>query len=79
MTVVHRRPNRAVITVAFRPHSGVLHGPVRVVHPTLRALGCPWQYDHRKHAFLVPVQRLDAVIVIVDIEARGHVIVGGRR
>ena len=77
MSVVHRRPNRAVITVEFKQHSAVVHGPVRVVHPTLRALGCPWQYDHRKHAFLVPVQRLDDVIA--DIEARGHVIVGGAR
>jgi hypothetical protein len=59
--MMRRRPAR--ITVGQHMHSGIITGPVRVVHPVIVRLGIPYQYDHRRHAWMVPMQRR------ADIEA----------
>lgn len=70
------RISRAAVTVRVRRthHSGQIEGPVRVIHPLLRALGCPWQYDHRAH-YLVPIQHLDDLVA--DMERRRIVVQDG--
>ncbi len=58
------------VTVEQTRHSAVISGPVRVVHPAIKAVGCAWQYDHRRHAYLVPRRHLDDVSVAIELA--GH-------
>jgi hypothetical protein len=52
---------RAVIHTETLRHTGVIIGPVRIVHPAILAAGCPWQYDHHRHGYKVPRQNLGDV------------------
>lgn len=61
-----------VVDVEQTARSGVLYGPVRVVHPAIKAVGCPWQYDHRRHAYLIPRQHIDDVMVAIELA--GHAV-----
>lgn len=57
---------RAVIfteTPPALPYSGVVVGPVRVIHPVLIRLEIPWQWCHNRHGYKVPRQHL------ADLEA----------
>lgn len=63
---------RSIVTTSVYRHSGVVRGPVRVVHPAIQRLGLPWQFDHRRGGWLIPKQHL------ADLEAAlvadGHVV-----
>lgn len=64
---------RLTVTVeqpANKPHSALAFGPVRVIQPAIRAVGCAWQYDSLLHCYKVPRDRLDDVIAA--IESAGH-------
>jgi hypothetical protein len=60
----------STVAVEQTKRSAVLYGPVRVIHPVLRRLAVPWQFDHRRRAYLVPVQRIDDVMVGIELD--GH-------
>lgn len=70
MTAVRRRTRPLTVRVDQLRHSGVLYGPVRVVAPAIKRVGCSAQYDNRLHAFKVPLQRLDDVMVAIELD--GH-------
>lgn len=60
------------VTVEHTRQSGVVHGPVRVVHPAIRLVGSPGEYDGLQHAYRVPGDMLDDVTAA--IEAAGHTV-----
>lgn len=70
MTAARRRSSRVTALAERRGRLGLLAGPVRVIHPAIRVVGCPWRYDHRWHHYEVPLQRLDAVTAA--IKTSGH-------
>lgn len=76
MTAVRRRPKPLTVRVeqpSTLPHSALLYGPVRAIHPVLQDAGCPWQYDSLRHAFKVPRdRRLDDVLA--RLELAGHLV-----
>lgn len=57
---------RAVVTVEQLMYSARLRGPARVVTPVLRALGTPWQFDARRSAFVVPLDRVDDLVAALE-------------
>jgi hypothetical protein len=67
MTRASRSSSPVKIIVEQTARSGRIFGPVRIIHPAIKQVGCPWQYDHRRHAHLVPVQYLDDVLVAIEL------------
>jgi hypothetical protein len=61
-----------VVTVERSERTAALRGLVRVVHPAIRRAGCEWEYDHFRHAYEVPLGRLDDVTAA--LERAGHII-----
>jgi hypothetical protein len=47
-------------------HSDVWHGPARVIVPALRAINCPWQYDHQRRGYLVPKSGSDHLAAALE-------------
>jgi hypothetical protein len=70
VTARKRRVKPSTVTVEQTKRSGVLYGPVRVIHPVIKRLGVPWQFDGRRRAYRVPVQRIDDVMVGIELD--GH-------
>jgi hypothetical protein len=70
VTAVKRRLRPQTVRVEQTRHSGVLYGPVRVVHPAITQTGSPYQYDGLLHAYRVPLQRLDDVLAAIELD--GH-------
>lgn len=64
------KPSGCTVTVSRMKASGVLAGPVRVLHPAIKRAGCAWQYDPRAHTYRVPVQHLDDVLAVLELA--GH-------
>ncbi|MFL6164507.1 MAG: hypothetical protein ACJ74U_20105 [Jatrophihabitantaceae bacterium] len=58
-----KKKTSSTIRTGVHMHSGLISGPVRIVHPAIQRLGIPWMYDHRRHAYLVARQHL------ADVEA----------
>lgn len=71
MSRVARRRPRVIVQV--REQTAQVAGPVRLVHPVLRDLACPWRYESRLHGYVVPVQQLPAVVTC--LRARGLAVV----
>lgn len=65
-----KRDTPIVIRPTQIKFTGIIPGPVRVIHPAIKRVGCVWQYDRRRHAFLVPIRHLDAVLIEIE---RGNV------
>lgn len=72
MTAVRRRVKPLTIVVEQLRFSGVLKGPVRAIRPAIQSVGCAYQYETRTHAFKVPLQALDDVLV--RLELAGHLV-----
>lgn len=73
MTATKRRTKPLTVTIeqpARLRHSAVVRGPVRVVHPAIKAAGVPWQYSHQRHGYLIPRQRVDDVAARLELD--GH-------
>lgn len=67
-----RRATGKTVEVEELRHSGRLTGNVRIIHPILKDVGCPWQYDPRRHAYLIPKRHLDDAMA--RLELAGHVV-----
>lgn len=72
MTAAKRRTKPLTVTVEQMRFSGVLKGPVRAIHPAIKRVGCAWQFEPRTHAYKVPLQALDRVLV--ELEMAGHAV-----
>lgn len=72
MTATRRPAKPLTVNVAETRHSGVIEGPVRAIHPAIKKIGCAWQYDHARHAYLVPRQALDDIMVAIEVA--GHIV-----
>lgn len=71
MTTAKRRTRPQTITAWQRGiHTAAVRGPVRVVHPTIKRLGLPWQWDAAMTAYLIPIQKLDDLAAALELD--GH-------
>lgn len=62
----NKRRRRAVVRTETTRHSALFHGPVRVIAPAIRTVGCPSMYDPKRHAYSVPVKWADDVAVAIE-------------
>jgi hypothetical protein len=63
------RPERSrrkpVIYVGTSGRDTTLRGPVRALHPAIRAAGAHWTYEPLLHAYRVPTIGVDAVVDVL--------------
>lgn len=71
------RKRGATIHAEQLRHSWRLSGPVRVVHPAIKAAGCPWQWDERRSAYLLSARSVDDVLARLELAGHHVEIVGG--
>lgn len=71
MTTPRRRAKPLTVTAWQRtPITSVLRGPVRVIHPALKLVDCPYQWDAKISSYLLPARRLDDVLAAIELD--GH-------
>ena len=71
MTTTRRRQKQSTITAWQRGRfTGAVRGPVRVVHPAIKRLGIPWQWDAQRGCYLVPRQHFDDLLAALELD--GH-------
>lgn len=71
MTAGKRRAKPLTISAWQRGrHTGAVRGPMRVLHPTIKRLDLPYQWDAKAGVYLVPLPRLDDLLAAVELD--GH-------
>jgi len=63
-----KKKRTSTIRTRVHMHSGLVSGPVRIVHPAIVRLGIPWMYDHGRHAYLVPRQHLGNIQAALEAD-----------
>jgi hypothetical protein len=58
---------RPRITATTTKNTGIIIGPVRIIHPAIKLVGCVYQYDNRRHHYKIPIRYLDDVLVAIEV------------
>jgi hypothetical protein len=70
-----RRARALLIHIERTGWSAILHGPVRVIHPAIRQVGCYWQFDHTRRTYEVPAAAMPAITSAIEVA--GHIVKNG--